>query len=557
MKYLHRIRPKRADLTIDLIAGLTFAIVNIPQAMANALLASVNPVYGLRTLILATPVAALSTGAVYMNVSTTSALSLATADALFGIKEQSVPINLTLLVLMVGAIQIVAGILKLGSLVRFVAKSVMVGFTTGIALLIVMGQLDGLTGYSSHFRGSLLKFADTVLSWQDYDLATLGIGLLTIGIILLLNHTRIRKVSLAVALVVATIVNWVLSLPGVELVGQTVSTSGATTGNIFSGDWQISPYIFSGAVAIAIIGLIQGAGVSQSYPNPDGKYPNVSRDFFGQGLANVVASLWQGIPAGGSMSGTSLVVSSGQRTRLANVFAGLLILPLVFVFSTFIKQVPMTTLSALLIVVGVQSLQPEQVRTIWFTGPIPRMSFGITLIATLTLPLQYAVFIGVAVSFLLYVFRASNQVSVSRLTMVPNGYPIEVDVPKTLGDDDTVVLQLYGSLFFASAAKLEERLPDPATGHGTVVILRLRGRDEIGSTLIGLLQRYADSLKSTGNRMILCGVSEPVFEQMRRTGLVRSLGEGGVHIEQPQLGASLNAALTVAERWHAKGAPAS
>jgi SulP family sulfate permease len=557
MKYLNRIRFNRADLTIDLIAGLTFAIVNIPQAMANALLASVNPVYGLRTLILATPVAALSTGAVYMNVSTTSALSLATADALFGIKEQSVPINLTLLVLMVGAIQIVAGILKLGSLVRFVAKSVMVGFTTGIALLIVMGQLDGLTGYSSHFRGSLLKFADTVLSWQDYDLATLGIGLLTIGIILLLNHTRIRKVSLAVALVVATIVNWVLSLPGVELVGQTVSTSGATTGNIFSGDWQISPYIFTGAVAIAIIGLIQGAGVSQSYPNPDGKYPNVSRDFFGQGLANVVASLWQGIPAGGSMSGTSLVVSSGQRTRLANVFAGLLILPLVFVFSTFIKQVPMTTLSALLIVVGVQSLQPEQVRTIWFTGPIPRMSFGITLIATLTLPLQYAVFIGVAVSFLLYVFRASNQVSVSRLTMVPNGYPIEVDVPKTLGDDDTVVLQLYGSLFFASAAKLEERLPDPATGHGTVVILRLRGRDEIGSTLIGLLQRYADSLESTGNRMILCGVSEPVFEQMRRTGLVRSLGEGGVHIEQPQLGASLNAALTVAERWHAKGAPAS
>jgi SulP family sulfate permease len=555
MKYLNRFRLNRADVTTDFIAGLTFAIVNIPQAMANALLASVNPVYGLRTLILATPVAAFSTGAVYMNVSTTSALSLATADALFGIKEQSVPINLTLLVLMVGAIQIVAGILKLGSLVRFVSKSVMVGFTTGIALLIVLGQLDGLTGFSSNFRGTLLKFADTLLSWQDYDIATLSIGLLTIGIIFLLSYTRLRKVSLAIALVIATIVNWVLSLPGVELVGQTVSTSDANTGNIFSGDWQISPYIFTGAVAIAIIGLIQGAGVSQSYPNPDGKYPNVSRDFFGQGLANVATSLWQGIPAGGSMSGTALVVSSGQRTRWANVCAGLLVVPLVLLFSTFIKQVPMTTLSALLIVVGVQSLQPEQVRTIWYTGPIPRMSFIITLVATLTLPLQYAVFIGVAVSFLLYVFRASNQVSVSRLTIVPNGYPIEGDVPKTLGDDDTVVLQLYGSLFFASAAKLEEHLPDPATGHGTAVILRLRGRDEIGSTLIGLLQRYADSLKSAGNRMLLCGVSEPVFEQMRRTGLVRSLGEGGVQVEQPQLGTSLNAALVVAEDWHAKGAP--
>lgn len=556
MNIVNKVRPEREYVMSDLIAGLTFAVVNIPQAMANALLASVNPVLGLRTLVIATPVAALFTGSVYMNVSTTSALSLATGDALFGVPASSRPINLLVLVLLVGVIQLLAGLLKLGSLVRFVSKSVMVGFTTGIALLIILGQLDGLTGFDSYFKGMLLQAADTVLRWQQYDLPTLAVGLLTIGLIVGSNYTRLRKVSMAVALIIATIVTWLLGLDSVILVGETVS-AGGDLANPFSGDWTISPYIFSAAVAIAIIGLVQGAGVSQSFPNPDGKYPNMSRDFIGQGLANVATSLWQGIPAGGSMSGTALVVGSGSRTRWANVFAGLLIVPLVLVFQRYIALVPMATLAGLLIVVGVQSLQPEQVRIIWYTGSVPRVSFGITLIATLTLPLQYAVFIGVAVSFMLYVFHASNQVTVTQLNLVPNGYPIEVEPPTTLEDDELVVLQLYGSLFFASVATLEQRLPNPGDASGAAVIMRLRGRDEVGSTLIGVLRHYADDLAANGSRLILSGVSGPVHEQMRRTGLVAALGEGGVHVAQSQMGAAMNEALAAAEAWRSRKADPS
>ncbi len=548
MNLINRALPQREHLSSDLVAGLTFAVVNIPQAMANALLANVNPILGLRTLLIATPVAAVFTGSVYMNVSTTSALSLATADALFGIPKDAMMLNITVLMLMVGLVQLVAGLFKMGTLVRFVSKSVMIGFTTGIALKIILGQVAGLTGYDSRFSGTVLQFADTVLNWKNYDWATLFIGVLTIGLIVGISYTRFKKISLAVSLIVVTLVAKFLSFDSVQLVGETI-TGGGNMGSLMAGGWNVSPFIFTSAVAIAIIGMVQGAGVSQSFPNPDGKYPNASKDFFGQGLANMATGLFQGIPAGGSMSGTALVVSAGSRTRWANVFAGLLVLPLVLLFKSFIGLTPMATLAGLLMVVGVQSLHPEEVRTIWYTGQIPRVSYSITLAATLALPLQYAVFVGVAVSFMLYVIRASNQVSVRQLEIVPHGYPIERDVSKTLVDDQTVVLNMYGSLFFAAVANLEQQIPNVGDARRAIVIMRMRGRDEIGSTLISVLHRYARELEANDGRLILCAVNERVYDQMKRTGLVAALGEGGVHRSHEQLGQSLNDALGVVRRW--------
>ena len=146
---LSQLRPRKENLASDAVAGLTFALINIPQAMANALLATVNPLLGLYTLIIATPVGAIFTGSVYMNVSTTSALSLAAGDALTFVSSSEKAAYLAVLVLLVGAFQLLAGLLKLGFLIRFVSKSVMVGFITGIALLIILGQIGDLTGYDS------------------------------------------------------------------------------------------------------------------------------------------------------------------------------------------------------------------------------------------------------------------------------------------------------------------------------------------------------------------------------------------------------------------------
>ncbi len=536
---------ERNFLTADFLAGLTFAAVNIPQGMANAMLAGVNPVLGLYTLLIATPVAALFTSSVYMNVSTTSALSVAAGDALSTVPAAARPANLVTLVLLMGLFQILAGILRLGRLVRFVSNAVMVGFISGVAALIILGQVNDFFGYQSSFDNKVLQLADTLLHLGDAYWPAVIIGSLTILLILALDRTKLGKFGMIIALLVSTALAWLWAPESLGLVGDVVTLSGGNgiLDNVTMPDFRYIPAMATTALALAIVGLVQGAGVSQSYPNPDGKYPDVSRDFFGQGVANTATSFLQGIPAGGSMSGTAVTVNAGGRTRLANIFGGLLVAPLVFLFNDLINQIPLSALAGLLIYVGFTSFKPEDVRTVWQTGRISSAAMILTFVSTLVMPLQFAVFVGVAVSIMLYVVQSSGGLRAMRLVPVEGGFPMEEDLPEALPDNEIVLVQLYGELFFAAASTLEAYLPDPGDSHNTVLILRLRGRDDVGSTLVTVLLRIDENLKKDGGQLMLCGVSEPVYKQLRRTGALTTIGVDNVFLAEAQLGQSTNKAI--------------
>ena len=157
------LKPERRHLTADLIAGLTFAVVNVPQAMAHALLATVNPVLGIYTLMVAAPLGAIFTSSVFMNVSTTGALAVAAAAALEVVGAGQPAQALVALVMLVGVIQLLAGLFRLGFLIRFVSNSVMTGFLNGVAVLIILGQLGDLTGFSSSFSNRVLQTLELML----------------------------------------------------------------------------------------------------------------------------------------------------------------------------------------------------------------------------------------------------------------------------------------------------------------------------------------------------------------------------------------------------------
>jgi SulP family sulfate permease len=154
---VQNLKPKRENLSSDLIAGLTFAVVNVPQAMAHALLATVNPVFGIYTLMVAVPIGALFTSSVYMNVSTTSALSVAAGSGLADTPASQRMEALAVLVLLVGVIQLLAGLFRLGFLIRFVSNAVMTGFLSGVAVLIILGQLGDRHGFQSTFSNNVLR----------------------------------------------------------------------------------------------------------------------------------------------------------------------------------------------------------------------------------------------------------------------------------------------------------------------------------------------------------------------------------------------------------------
>nr|WP_255498822.1 MULTISPECIES: SulP family inorganic anion transporter [unclassified Leucobacter] len=273
----------------------------------------------------------------------------------------------------------------------------------------------------------------------------------------------------------------------------------------------------------------------------------------GQGLANLATGLFQGMPVGGSMSATALVRSAGGRSALANLVAAIVMALVILVLGQVIGFIAMPALAGLLILVGIRAVKPRDIAMVMRTGPIQLTVLTVTFVLTLIIPLQYAVIVGVGLAIVLHVARQSNRVVVKRWEFGPHAHlPVETDPPRVLAKSEVVVLVTYGSLFFASAPVFSSQLPE-ARGDctGTVVILRLRGKDELGSTVIKVLEKYAADLRSAGGMLVLAGVNQRVHRQLRDTKVLEQLRAERVLTESPQLGESLQRALRYASEWQA------
>ncbi len=552
------LKPRRSHLTSDLIAALTFAVVNVPQAMGHALLAAVNPLLGIYTLMVAVPVGALFNSSVFMNVSTTGALSVAAGAVLIDFPPGQRAEGLVVLVLMVGVFQLLAGLFRLGFVIRFVSNAVMTGFLNGVAVLIIMGQLSDLTGYQSSFSNRVAQSLDLLLHLGQINPQASTIGLLTLALIgLLLWLKATRRFAFIIAIAAATLLLVVLQRPALST--STLFSAVPTVGSLSAIPRELPDLVLPQlsliwslwlpALSIAIIGLVQGAGVSQGTPNPDGRYPDVSRDFLGQGAANMATSLVGGLPAGGSVSGTVLVMGAGARSRWANIFVGLFVALIVLLAGPLVERVPMPALAALLIVAGIQGFRMEQAVMVWKAGQISKVSMIVTFVAILVVPLQFAVLFGVALSILLNTIRQSNKVSVTQWVLQPQGFPLEQAPPRHLPSHRLTLLHVYGSLSFAAARNMEEMLPAIGDATHAVVAINLRGKSDIGSTFVTVLQRYAQTLKQRDSKLMLVGLDPALRAQLAKTGVLKVIGEENVFLATPQLGEALNQAVAAANAW--------
>ena len=287
--------------------------------------------------------------------------------------------------------------------------------------------------------------------------------------------------------------------------------------------------------------MAQSAGISQAYANPDGKYPDASRDFGGQGIANLAGALFQGLPAGGSLGGTELLVKAGAQTRWANILTGVMAAVIILVFGNLIGKIAMPALAGLLIVVGYQTIKFRAIRKIWHTGTTPRALMLVTLVVTLFVPLQMAILLGVAFSFAVFAYRESESTLILQSVATPGGVPIEQPAPKKLPSNQVTALNVYGNLFFAGARNVEEDLPHTDETKNAVVILSLRGHMELGSTFLDVLERYARALQANGNTLLLANVSPDVYAQMKETLCLEVVGAENVFVSDNTHVSSANA----------------
>jgi SulP family sulfate permease len=454
---------------------------------------------------------------------------------------------LFLLIVLAGLFQVLLGILRLGRLTHFVSHSVMVGFLTGVASLIVLGQFGAITG-TDPSGSNLLQAIAVVTHPGQIDPVSLLLGLLAIGIMIVPIKGGLRRIAPLIAIAMPAAIALVLNLD-VETVADVGDIPGGIPLPAIPQLSLLTPSLVTGALAVAAIILVQGAGVAESFPPSGGKPSQPSREFVAQGAANTAVGLFQGLPVGASVSQTALSVSAGARTRWAAILSGVFMLLILLVFGPAVEVVPLPALAGLLIVAGVTTIRADEFTVIWRTGLMSRIAIVATFVATLLLPIQVAVAIGVLLSTILYLNQASMDVTVTELVALPDGRIEERRPSPNLASDRVTVLDIQGSTFYAGARTVAGLLPIPEGAVRPVVVLRLRGRTKVGATFISIIHRYAGRLAAVGGRLYLSGVDEGVRTTLIRSGKLDLGGAVVVTSMTPILGESTLEALADANAW--------
>ncbi len=544
--------PTRKDLSRDGMAGLPGAIGSVPDGMAASVLAGINPIHGLYASFAGPIAGGLTSSTQFMVITTTSAAALAAGSAVEAVPSGQRAEAVALLTAVAGVAMVAAGMLRLGRYSRFVSYSVMRGFLTGVAVNIILGQLPDLTGAPSVGSLAIDKAWNVLTHPSEIDGQTLAIGAMAGAILFATAKTRFSSFAALLALVIPT---GVASLAGWTSVARVGSKGPIPSGLPIPKIPTLSlftPSLVAGALAVAAVVLVQGVGVGEAAPNPDGSATNVNRDFVAEGAGNLASALFLGQPVGGSVGQTALNRTAGARSRWAAIFSGAWMIAILVVFSPAIAKVALTTLAAVLIVAALSSISSGEITNTWRAGTNSQIAMVSTFLATLFLPIPAAVGLGVVISLLLQLNRDALDLRIVRLEPDESDRLIEAEPPPDLPSNDVVLLDVYGSLLFAGSRTLQVRLPDPSHASHSAVVLRLRGRAQLGVTFLHVVEEYARRLDPIGGRLFLSGVSSDLARQIDGSGLLR---RAPIEIvpESPTIGASSIDAFHRARRWLDQG----
>jgi SulP family sulfate permease len=548
-RWVRGLRPEPGTLRQDLVAGVPGAISSVPDGMAASVLAGVNPVHGLYASLFGPIGGGLTSSTRLMVITTTSAAALAAGSAIAGVPAPDRARAMFLLTMLAGVLMILAGIFRLGRYTRFVPHSVMIGFLSGVAVNIVLGQLPELLGAKASGPYPLAKAWDLLLNLDRVNLGATAAGLSALGLMAALGRTRLAPFSAVIALIIPSIV---VSLWGSDTIRRVHDVGDIPQGlpvPVLPHLGDLSFTLVVGALSVTALVLVQGAGVSESAPNPDRSRSDANQDFVAQGVGNALAGIFQGQPVGGSVGQTALNVSAGARGRWAAISSGVWMAVILVIFSGLVGAVVMSTLAAVLIFAAIGSLRAGAIRAILRTGRFSQIAVIATFVATLFLPIAAAVGFGVVLSLLMQLNQEAQDLRVVELVPDPDGRFLERPAPARLESRRVVLLDIYGSLLYAGARTLQARLPDPGQCEFPAVVLRLRGRAMLGSTSYAVLADYAERLEANGGRLYISGIDAALLGQLRRNRTVERAGDVQIFEATETIGEASLDAYHDAKEW--------
>ena len=524
-------------LSKDLMSGITVAAVALPLALAFGVSSGATAAAGLVTAIIGGVIISIFSGASFQISSPTGAMTaiLVTLASKYGMQ------GILTACFIAGIILVAAGILKLGRVIYYIPSSVITGFTSGIALIIALGQLDNFFGVTSSGDLAITKVLSYFTNGFDPNWEAVAIGAAVMLIMIVWPKKLNDKIpSSLAALVIVLIVCHFLN-PDVETVGQIpkslfLDDRLSLKGMNMAQFWDL----FVPALSIAALGMIESLLCGASAGKMKKEELNADRELVAQGIGNMIIPLFGGIPATAAIARTSVAIKSGCQTRITGIFHAVILLLSMFVLSPVMSEVPLSALAGILIITAWRMNDWKNIHFIFdhkFKSGM--LKFFITMIATVVLDLTQAIIIGVAFSsFLIIVKLTDIDISVSEIDK-DRLEEVGVHLPRI--SNKVRIAYLTGTIFFAVVDKLVKQLRKQDSAEA--LILSMRGVPMIDLSGIEAMIDLVRELEANGTEVYLTSVQPKVLEEMRRGGLIDLIGEEYVFQSAEQ-------AIVIAQQEH-------
>lgn len=536
IRWWHRVDAE--SFRSDVMAGLVGAIVVLPQGVAFATIAGMPPEYGLYAGMFPAIVAALWGSSWHLVSGPTTAASIVLFSTLSNLAEpgsvEYVRLALTL-TFMVGVIELVMGLARLGTLVNFISHSVVIGFTAGAAILIATNQLKHFFGIniprSAHFYEIIRDFFGHIANANPY-ITAVGAVTLVVGIV---AKRYLRKIPyMIVAMLVGSIVAVLLDL----IVGHdttrivTVGALPASLPPLSSPDFSLSTFqdLAPAAFAATLFALVEAVSIAQSLALRSGQHLNGNQEFMGQGLSNIAGSFFSGYVATGSFNRSGLNYEAGARTPLAAVFAGGLLVLIVVMVAPYASYLPNAAMAAILFLVAWGLIDFHHIKRILRHGRSESSILLTTFFATLLLELEFAILLGVVLSLVMYLTRTSRPRIYTRVPdpRLPNR---KFNTDSTLPECPQLKLvRVDGSLFFGAISHVREVLSSfqqQEPGQKNMLLLA-QGINFVDLAGAEFLEEESRRRRESGGGLYLYRVKEGVCDELRKDKALDIIGQENI-----------------------------
>lgn len=530
----------RANLRPDLLAGLTVAVILLPQSIAFTLVAELPPQMGLYAAIIGAIIGALWGSSNQMHTGPANAISLLIASSLTAViipGTSQYAIAAGVMAVMVGVFQLGMGLVRLGMLVNFVSHSVIVGFASGAGVLIAIKQLHPLLGLPPGGAGTVGTVTNVVTEIAQTHGPTAVVGLGTMVFILVMKRINARLPIPLLAMVLASLLVFLLRLDeqNVAVIGQLPATL-PPLADLPLLNLELISRLSAGALAVGAIGLVETAAIARSISAQTGQRLDSNQEFVGQGMANILMGLFSGYAGAGSFSRTAVNFKAGARTPMAALFSGIFMLIAMFTLAPLAAYLPISALSGVLILTAYGMIDRDEIRRIWRSHPGDATIMVTTLIGTLFLEIEFAVLVGILLSLGLFIWRTSTpriqavlpDDTFSHFTYRPDKEPCP----------QMAIIEVYGDLYFGAVNYVEEFITNYADAHPDqrYLLLRLDHVNTCDFSGIHMLESLVRSYRERGGDVYMVGTNYRVQQMMYSSAFDSFLGDDHILEEDEAIG---------------------